>query len=75
MLVLREDRQQIERHALAAMAVDRDAMIGHFREERLGDPRVLGFIPRIHVEPDPRFDAPGNAFRDAVHLTVLTRDS
>jgi len=61
-------------YALAAMAVDRDAMIGQFREERLCDPRILSFIPRIRVEPDPRFDAMGNAFRYAVHLAVRARD-
>lgn len=59
-------------YALAAMALYRDAMIEQFREERLGDPRILGFIPRIRVEPDPRFDAMGNALRYAVHLTVRT---
>jgi 2-methylcitrate dehydratase PrpD len=60
-------------YALAAMALDRDAMIEQFREERLSDPRILDFIARIHVEPDLRFDAMGNAFRYAVNLTVRTR--
>jgi 2-methylcitrate dehydratase PrpD len=55
------------------MALDRDAMIEQFREERLSDPRILDFIARIHVEPDSRFDAMGNAFRYAVNITVRTR--
>lgn len=61
-------------YVLAAMAIDRDVMIEQFREERLRDPRILAFIPRIRVEPDSRFDAMGNAFRYAVRLTVRTRD-
>jgi len=60
-------------YALAAMALFRDAMIEQFSEERLSDSRILDFIQRIRVEPHPRFDAMGNAFRYAVHLTVRTR--
>lgn len=60
-------------YALAVMALDRGAMIEQFREDRLADPRILSFMPRIRVEPEPRFDAMGNAFRYAVSLTVQTR--
>ncbi|MBI3043164.1 MAG: MmgE/PrpD family protein [Betaproteobacteria bacterium] len=61
-------------YALAVMALDRDAMIEQFREERLGDPRILDFIPRIRVDSDPRFDAMGNDYRYAVSLTLRTRN-
>jgi 2-methylcitrate dehydratase PrpD len=60
-------------YALAAMAIYRDANVEQFQEERLCDPRILGFIPRIRVEPDPRYDDMGNAFRYAVNVTVQTR--
>lgn len=60
-------------YALAVMALDWNAMIEQFREDRLADPRILSFMPWIRVEPEPRFDAMGNAFRYAVSLTVQTR--
>lgn len=66
---------QINMHyALAVMALDRNAMIGQFCEERLRDPRILAFIPRIRIEPEPRFDALGNPFRYAIRMTVRTTD-
>lgn len=61
-------------YALAVMALDRAAMVEQFREERLADPRILAFIPRIRVKADPRYDALGNASRYATHLTVTTTD-
>lgn len=60
-------------YALAAMAVDRAAMMEQFREERLNDPHLLAFIPRIHVAPAARFDNMGNAYRYATQLRVVTR--
>jgi 2-methylcitrate dehydratase PrpD len=59
-------------YALAVMALDRAAMIEQFREERLADPRILAFIPRIRVTVEPRYDALGNPFRYALHMTVRT---
>ena len=59
-------------YALAVIALDRAAMIEQFREERLDDPRILAFIPRIRVMVEPRYDALGNSFRYALHMTVRT---
>lgn len=59
-------------YALAVMALDRAAMIEQFREERLADPRILAIIPRIHASPEPKYDALGNSFRYAIHMTVRT---
>jgi 2-methylcitrate dehydratase PrpD len=59
--------------ALSVMALDRAAMIEQFREERLTDPRVLAFIPRIRITPDAGFDALGHAFRYATRVRVETR--
>jgi 2-methylcitrate dehydratase PrpD len=60
-------------YALAVMALDRAAMIEQFREERLNDPRILAFIPRIHVSTDPKLDAMGNRYRYATRLRVVSR--
>ncbi|MNC84735.1 MmgE/PrpD family protein [compost metagenome] len=60
--------------ALAAMAVDRAALIAQFAEDRLADPRLLAFMPKIHVQPDPELDALGHAHRYAMIMTVRTMD-
>jgi 2-methylcitrate dehydratase PrpD len=60
-------------YALAAMALDRAAMIEQFREERLRDPRILEFVPRIHITADPAFDRMGNAYRYATRVRVVSR--
>ncbi len=61
-------------YALAAMAVDRAAMVEQFSEERLADPCIMRFIPQIEVQVDPRFDAMGNQFRLAARVVVRTVD-
>ena len=61
-------------YALAVMALDRAAMIDQFNEERLADPRILAFIPRIRIATDQAFDAMGNAHRYATRVRVVARD-
>jgi 2-methylcitrate dehydratase PrpD len=61
-------------YALAVMAIDRAAMIEQFAESRLNDPRLLSFIERITINPDPELDAPGNALRYAMRMHVTTAD-
>ena len=58
----------------AMMIVDRAAMGGQFRAERLQDPRALAMIERIHVEADPRYDIGGDTTRHASRTAILTRD-
>ena len=59
---------------LAAIAVDGEAFVDQYREERLRDPRLLDVIARITAEDDAEIDAMGPAFRHAARLTVRTRD-
>ena len=61
-------------YGLAAIAVDGEAFIDQYREERLRDPRLLDVISRISADIDPEIDAMGDGFRHAVRLTVTTRD-
>jgi 2-methylcitrate dehydratase PrpD len=56
------------------MAIDRAAMIEQFAESRLNDPRLLSFMERITINPDPELDAPGNALRYAMRMHVTTAD-
>lgn len=59
-------------YSLAVMALDRAAMIEQFKAERLTDPRILAFIPRIRITTDAGFDAMGNPYRYATRLRVVT---
>jgi 2-methylcitrate dehydratase PrpD len=61
-------------YGLAVMAVDGDAFIEQYREQRLRDPRILAVIQRCSASIDAGIMALGDAFRHAVKLTVTTRD-
>jgi len=59
---------------LALIAIDGDAFVEQYREDRLRDPGVLDFIKRISARVDPEIEAMGPAFRHAARVTVKTRD-
>lgn len=59
---------------LAAIAVDGDAFIHQYREDRLRDPRLLDMISRTKCVIDPELDAMGPLFRHAARVHVRTRD-
>ena len=59
---------------LALIALDGDAFVAQYREERLQDPKVLDFIGRIAARIDPEIEAMGAAFRHAARVAVTTRD-
>lgn len=58
----------------AMMIVDRAAMGGQFRADRLIDPKALAMIERIVVDPDPRYDVGGDTTRHASRTAIITRD-
>ena len=60
-------------YGLAAIAVDGEAFVAQYREDRLSDPRLLTLIGRIEAHADPEIDAMGAAFRHAARVEVLTR--
>ena len=60
-------------YGLAAIAVDGQAFVAQYREDRLADPRLLSLIGRIDAHADPEIDAMGPAFRHAARLEVHTR--
>jgi len=60
-------------YGLAAIAVDGEAFVAQYREDRLSDPRLLALIGRIQACPDPDIDAMGPAFRHAARVEVRTR--
>lgn len=59
---------------LAVIALDGQAFVGQYREERLEDPRILDFIGRITARIDPGIEAMGHGFRHAARIGVTTRD-
>ncbi len=58
--------------ALTAMAVDRAALVEQFAESRVAAPGLLGFIPKVDIQPDPALDTLGHAFRYAMRMPVRT---
>lgn len=61
-------------YSLAVMAIHGEVFVDQFREDRLADPDILGFMKKISVEIDPAVDALGPRFQDAVTLELRTND-
>ena len=61
-------------YGLAMIALDGTAFVDQYREDRLSDPRVLAFVPRIRARIDPEIEAMGAAFRHGARVQVTTRD-
>ena len=61
-------------YGLAVMALDGEAFVRQYAEDRLNDPRVVDFIARIEAYVDADIDAMGPNARHAARLIVVTRD-
>jgi 2-methylcitrate dehydratase PrpD len=59
---------------LGAIAVDGEAFVEQYREDRLRDPRILEIVRRSKAYVDPEIEAMGPSARHAVRLAVVTRD-
>jgi 2-methylcitrate dehydratase PrpD len=57
---------------LGAIAVDGDAFVAQYKENRLADPAILKFIDRINAFPDPDIDKLGPEGRHAMRMKVVT---
>jgi 2-methylcitrate dehydratase PrpD len=62
------------RYGLAVMALEREATAAQFAPERLFAPETMAFLPRIHVEHEPKYDGHGGIYRVGCRLQVQTRD-
>jgi 2-methylcitrate dehydratase PrpD len=62
------------RYGLAVMALERAATAAQFAPDRLFAPETMAFLPRIHVEHEPKYDGHGGIYRVACRLVVQTRD-
>ena len=61
-------------YGLAVIAIDGMAFTDQYREDRLHDPRILDFIPRITASVDAEIETMGAPFRHAARVKVSTRD-
>lgn len=57
-------------YALAVTALDGDAFVEQYREERVAAPDVMGFAQKVHATADPAIDAEGPPLRDHIRLTL-----
>ena len=61
-------------YGLAVIALDGMAFTDQYREDRLRDPRILDFIPRINATVDAEIEKMGAPFRHAARVVVVARD-
>jgi aconitate decarboxylase len=61
-------------YGLAVIALHRDASVRQYAEQRLADPAILAFIPRISAFEDEGLEAMGPPFRHAARLELTTRN-
>ena len=61
-------------YALAVTAIDGAAFVAQYREDRIADPAILEFTGRVEANIEPEIDAMGPELRDAVRMTLRTRD-
>jgi aconitate decarboxylase len=61
-------------YGLAAMATRGDVTAADYTPERMRNPRLLAFIPRIVIREDPEIEAMGRHFRHACRMKVTTTD-
>ncbi len=61
-------------YGLAVIALDGMAFTDQYREDRLHDPRILDFIPRITATVDAEIEKMGAPFRHAARVVVVARD-
>jgi 2-methylcitrate dehydratase PrpD len=62
------------RYGLAVMALEREATAAQFSPDRLFAPETMAYLPRIHVEHEPRYDGNGGIHRVACRLVAHTCD-
>jgi 2-methylcitrate dehydratase PrpD len=60
-------------YCAAAFIFDGDVFIDQFTEDRIRDPQIMEFIPKIVIEEDRRIDAEGPLKRHSVNVKIFTR--
>jgi 2-methylcitrate dehydratase PrpD len=58
---------------LGAIAVDGDAFVAQYKDDRVADPRILKFIEKIHAGTDAEIEKLGAKGRHAMRMKVTTK--
>lgn len=58
---------------IGAVAVDGDAFVAQYKEERLNDPRILNFIEKVNATVDPEIEKLGAKGRHAMRMKLHTQ--
>jgi 2-methylcitrate dehydratase PrpD len=61
-------------YVVAVTALEGDLFIDQFTEEKVNDPRIIGYSRKVEVIPDPELDKRGPEFRHAIIAEVKTKD-
>jgi len=59
-------------YCLSVMALEGETFVDQFTEEKIRDPRILEFIKKVEVVPDPELDRLGQEYRHAIVCQVET---
>jgi 2-methylcitrate dehydratase PrpD len=59
---------------LSVIALFRDGSVRQYAQDRIADPAILAFLPRLSAHVDSDIEAMGPAFRHAARVAVTTRD-
>jgi len=60
-------------YSAAVCALEGDAFIDQFTEEKIRDPKILSFIPKVEIEEDPALTAEGPTKRHSVRVKVRVK--
>lgn len=61
-------------YVVAITALERDIFIDQFTEEKVNDPKIIGYSCKVRVLPNPDLDKLGPEFRHAVTAEIRTSD-
>jgi 2-methylcitrate dehydratase PrpD len=59
---------------LSVIALFRDGSVRQYAQDRIADPAILAFLPRLSAHVDSDIEGMGPAFRHAARVAVTTRD-
>ncbi len=59
-------------YCLAVMALEGETFVDQFTEKKIRDPKILDFIKKVEVVPDPELDRLGQDYRHAIICQVET---
>lgn len=62
------------RYGMAVMALERQATVAQFTEDKMRDPVILDFVRRVNVELEPKYDGSGGKYRVACRAVVACKN-